>query len=52
MVVSSRSGKNDAIGIEGIFPIEGNDEGENILDRLAELDGAIYAIESVPKKLS
>lgn len=52
MVVSSRSGKNDAIGIEGIFPIEGNEEGDNILDKLAALDGAIYAIESVPKKLS
>ena len=52
MVVSSRSGKSDAIGIEGIFPIDGNEENDNILDKLAALDGAIYAIESVPKKLS
>lgn len=52
MVVSSRSGKSDAIGIEGIFPIENIEEDANILDKLAALDGAIYAIESVPKKLS
>ena len=51
MVVSSRSGKVDDIGIEAIFPIENNND-ENLLDRLAAIDGVIYAIESIPKKLS
>ena len=51
MVVSSRSGKVDDIGIEAIFPIENNND-ENLLDRLASIDGVIYAIESIPKKLS
>ncbi|MBO4310652.1 MAG: MgtC/SapB family protein [Lachnospiraceae bacterium] len=52
MVVSSRSGKTDDIGIEAIFPINNNDENDNILDRLAELEDVIYAIESSPRKLS
>ena len=52
MVVSSRSGKTDNIGIEAIFPINSVSEDENILDRLSELEDVIYAIESVPKKLS
>ena len=51
MVVSSRSGKVDDIGIEAIFPIENNND-ENLLDRLAAFDEVIYAIESIPKKLS
>jgi putative Mg2+ transporter-C (MgtC) family protein len=52
MVVSSRSGKSDDIGIEAIFPINSVSEDENLLDRLAALEDVIYAIESVPKKLS
>ena len=52
MVVSSRSGRMDHIGIEAIFPINGSDVGANLLDDLVALDEVIYAIESVPKKLS
>ena len=52
MVVSSRSGRMDHIGIEAIFPINGSDAGANLLDDLVALDEVIYAIESVPKKLS
>lgn len=52
MVVSSRSGKTDDIGIEAIFPIENSEEDNSLLDRLAALDDVIYAIESIPKKLS
>ncbi len=51
MVVSSRSGKNENIGVEAIFPIDSNNE-STLLDRIAELDEVIFAIESVPKKLS
>jgi len=51
MVVSARSGKAENIGIEAIFPIE-NGKDDNLLDRLANLEEVIYAIESVPKKLS
>ena len=52
MVVSSRSGKTDDIGIEAIFPINNSEEDKTLLDRIAEHDEVIYAIESVPKKLS
>lgn len=52
MVVSSRSGKTDDIGIEAIFPINNSEEDKTLLDRIAEYDEVIYAIESVPKKLS
>lgn len=52
MVVSSRSGKTDDIGIEAIFPINNSEEDNTLLDRIAEHDEVIYAIESVPKKLS
>lgn len=52
MVVSSRSGKTDNIGIEAIFPINSVSEDENLLDSIATLDEVIYAIESIPKKLS
>ena len=52
MVVSSRSGRMDHIGIEAIFPINGSDAGADLLDDLVALDEVIYAIESVPKKLS
>ena len=51
MVVSSRSGKTDNIGIEAIFPIDSNVDAD-LLDRLSMMSGVIYAIESVPKKLS
>ena len=51
MVVVPRSGKNEAVGIEGIFPGQGDEDG-NILDRLSSLEGAIFAIESTPQKLS
>ena len=51
MVVSSRSGKTDNIGIEAIFPIDSNVDAD-LLDRLTTMSGVIYAIESVPKKLS
>lgn len=52
MVVSSRSGRMDHIGIEAIFPINNGDVGSELLDDLVALDDVIYAIESVPKKLS
>ncbi|MCR5847345.1 MAG: MgtC/SapB family protein [Lachnospiraceae bacterium] len=52
MVVSSRSGKTDNIGIEAIFPINNSQEDNALLDRLVELEDVIYAIESIPKKLS
>ena len=52
MVVSSRSGKTDDIGIEAIFPINNSEDDNTLLDRIAEHDEVIYAIESVPKKLS
>ena len=42
----------DHIGIEAIFPINGSDAGADLLDDLVALDEVIYAIESVPKKLS
>ncbi|MCR4648038.1 MAG: MgtC/SapB family protein [Lachnospiraceae bacterium] len=51
MVVSSRSGKNENIGVEAIFPIDSNNE-STLLDCISELEGVIFAIESVPKKLS
>ena len=52
MVVSSRSGRMDHIGIEAIFPINNGEVGSELLDDLVALDDVIYAIESVPKKLS
>ena len=52
MVVSSRSGRMDHIGIEAIFPINNGEVGPELLDDLVALDDVIYAIESVPKKLS
>ena len=52
MVVSSRSGRMDHIGIEAIFPINPNEGGNDLLDDIVALDEVIYAIESTPKKLS
>lgn len=52
LVVSPRSAMKDAVGLEVTFPIDEKDIDKELLDKVAVLEGVVYAVESTPKKLS
>ncbi len=52
LVVAPRSAMKSAVGIEVTFPIEQTEKYADILTKISEIEGVVYAIESTPKKLS
>lgn len=52
LVVAPRSAMKSAVGIEVTFPIEQSEQDIDLLMKITEIEGVVYAIESTPKKLS
>lgn len=52
LIVPPRSAMKSAVGIEITFPINPDEVDKEILDKIVEIDGVVYAVESTPKKLS
>lgn len=52
LVVSPRSALKNAVGIEVTFPISEEENYMDLPDRVAAIEGIVYAVESTPKKLS
>lgn len=52
LIVPPRSAMKSAVGIEITFPIDNNEPDKEILNRIVEVEGVVYAVESTPKKLS
>lgn len=52
LVVSPRSAMGNAVGIEVTFPMKADFEIKDLPEKIAAVDGVLYAVESTPQKLS
>ena len=52
LVVAPRSSMKGAVGLEVTFPIDEKDIDRDLPEKVASIEGVVYAVESTPKKLS